>query len=40
MVVKNKMKGLHMLSMDSLIAVISLCATMFAIGYAIGHDIK
>jgi hypothetical protein len=29
---------LHMLTLEGLIAVISLCATMFALGYAIGHD--
>jgi hypothetical protein len=36
----NKTKGLHMLTLDSLIAVLSLCATMFALGYAIGHNDK
>jgi hypothetical protein len=40
MVVKNKMKGLHMLTLEGLIAVLSLCATMFALGYAVGHNDK
>jgi hypothetical protein len=38
--VGNKTKGLHMLTLEGLIAVISLCATMFALGYAVGHDDK
>jgi hypothetical protein len=38
--VGNKTKGLHMLTLEGLIAVISLCATMFALGYAVGHDNK
>jgi hypothetical protein len=29
-----------MLTLEGLIAVISLCATMFALGYAVGHDDK
>jgi hypothetical protein len=31
---------LHMLTLEGLIAVISMCATMFALGYAVGHDDK
>jgi hypothetical protein len=29
-----------MLTLEGLIAVISMCATMFALGYAIGHNDK
>jgi hypothetical protein len=29
-----------MLTLEGLIAVISLCATMFALGYAVGHNDK
>jgi hypothetical protein len=36
----NKTKGLHMLTLEGLIAVISLCVTMFALGYAVGHNDK
>jgi hypothetical protein len=38
--VGNNTKGLHMLTVEGLIAVISLCATLFALGYAIGHNNK
>jgi hypothetical protein len=36
--VENKTKGIHMLTLEGLIAVIGVCATMFALGYAIGRD--
>jgi hypothetical protein len=38
--VENTTKGLHMLTLEGLIAVISLCATMFALGYAVGRNDK
>jgi hypothetical protein len=31
---------LHMLTLEGLIAVLSLSATMFALGYAVGHNDK
>jgi hypothetical protein len=38
---ENIRKGyIFLLTIDNLIAIISLCASMFAIGYAMGHDNK
>jgi hypothetical protein len=38
--VENKTKGLHMLTLEGFIAVIGLCASMFALGYAVGRNDK
>jgi hypothetical protein len=38
--VGNKTEGLHMLTLEGFIAVIGLCASMFALGYAVGRNDK